>query len=126
MVNRTENIILMAITSLITITATVLIMNYAVIGPMRHSYENQVEKQSELIVELAKIQKYSIENTYTIKKPKKGSTLIISPDNEMITHEITLGLQEKMDNLIIDQDTVIVESTPRNKSFLRKIIFWKD
>jgi hypothetical protein len=114
---KIENRLLVLVTAVITITGTVLIMNIAVIKPMRKMYEVQSKKQSDLIVELAKISKYSIQNTYTIRKPKKGSTVILEPTNDLTVQEVTRGLDEKILN-IMSTDT-IKENKPLRSWFKR-------
>lgn len=118
--NKIENRVLMISTAVVTILATVLIMTFGVVKPLKKVYEVQLRKQNELIIELAKISKYSIQNTYTIKKPKKGSTLIIAPDNDMTVNEVTKDLDEKINNLLpVEEDTI-----KTRKTFWDKIKFW--
>jgi GGDEF domain-containing protein len=100
--NKIENRILIIGTAVVTVAATVLIMNLAVIKPMKNQYEKQFKRQNEMIVELAKISKYSIQNTYTITKPKKGSNIIIQPNNslDVQAEEIANNIDEKIEALL--------------------------
>lgn len=100
--NKIENRILIIGTAVVTVAATVLIMNLAVIKPMKNQYERQFKRQNEMIVELAKISKYSIQNTYTITKPKKGSNIIIQPNNslDVQAEEIANNIDKKIEALL--------------------------
>lgn len=110
-VSKLETRVLMALAVVVSILGTVLIMNFMVIKPMRKMYEVQAKQQNELIVELAKMQKYAITNTYSIKKPKKGSSLILTPDNEIVVQEMARAVDEKISK-IESGDSVNVQIVP--------------
>ena len=76
--NRIENTIISIVTALITITATVLIINLTAIKPM----DRQLEKQNALIKELAELEKYQIQNNFDKLKAHKGQ-IILDLDNDM-------------------------------------------
>jgi hypothetical protein len=76
--NRIENTIISVVTALVTIAATVLIINLTAIKPM----ERQLEKQNALIKELAELEKYQIQNNFDKLKSHKGQ-IVLDLENDM-------------------------------------------
>jgi hypothetical protein len=76
--NRIENTIISVVTAIVTITATVLIINLTAIKPM----ERQLEKQNALIKELAELEKYQIQNNFDKLKSHKGQ-IVLDLENDM-------------------------------------------
>lgn len=80
MTNRIENLLIASVSAILAILATVLIIQATAIGPL----QRQVEKQNEVIIELAKIEKYrySIENDFG-KIKAQDSQILLSLDNKL-------------------------------------------
>lgn len=95
-----------------------LLSNQLVTKPIVKSYERQAKQQSELVTTLVKIPKNLIQNTLTVKRVKKGSSVYYVPTSDLQAIEV------KMDSLIRDftipEDTVNIPE----KSFWDKIKFW--
>ncbi len=104
--NRIENTIISVVTALVTITATVLIINLTAIKPM----ERQLEKQNELIKELAELEKYQIQNNFDKLKAHKGQ-IVLDLENEL-----------KVINFPDSDSPVhLPEPEPEKKSFFKRI-----
>lgn len=114
MTNRIENIIIALVTAVIVIFATIVIVQATAIKPL----QKQIEKQNEVIVQLAKIEKYKYEisNEFGKMKPKDS--------------QIILDLDNKLEGLVItpedtsDVSTTIIEEK-KKKGFLKRL-FSKD
>lgn len=80
MTNRIENAIIATGSAILAIITTIFIIQLTSIRPL----QRQIEKQNEVIVELAKIEKYryEISNEFGKMKPK-DSQLIINLDNKL-------------------------------------------
>lgn len=76
--NRVENTIISIVTAMVTITATVLIINFTAIKPL----EKQLQQQNSLIKELAELEKYQIENNFEKLKSHKGQ-IVLDLNNDM-------------------------------------------
>lgn len=96
--NRIENAVISIVTALVVIVA----IHFISIKPL----ERQIEKQNQLIEQLAKIEKYKIENDFGKMKPKNGSDIIIDLNNEM-----------KLELEPISTDTI----EAKKKSFFKRI-----
>jgi hypothetical protein len=102
--NRIENTIISVVTALITITATVLIINLTAIKPM----EKQLAQQNALIKELAELEKYQIQNNFDKLKSHKG--------------QIVLDLTNEMDVANIEeQQQDSIQNEPEKKSFFKRL-----
>lgn len=112
MTNRIENIIIALVTAVIVIFATIVIVQATAIKPL----QKQIEKQNEVIVQLAKIEKYKYEisNEFGKMKPKDS--------------QIILDLDNKLEGLVITPEDTS-EFTPiiqeKKKSFFKRL-FSKD
>ncbi len=103
MTNRIENILIATLTAVVAIIATVLIIQATSIKPL----QAQIQKQNEVIVELAKIEKYryEISNEFGKMKPKDAQ-IILDLDNKLDALTISPGdtvqvpLESKKQNLI--------------------------
>lgn len=106
MKNRIENTIIAVGSAVIAIIATILIIQSTSIRPL----QRQIEKQNEVIIELAKIEKYryEISNEFGKMKPK-DSQLIISLDNKL--EALTLS----------PMDTVHVPISQKKQNLIQKI-----
>lgn len=100
-------------------------MNLFVVKPIKvinkenlDRYEKRIDKQNQLFLELAKVERLKIENTFTIKKPKKGSTVDVVIDNKM---DAEFQKQAENLNTLINnfnkQDTILV----KKKSFFQRL-----
>ena len=89
-VNWLENSIIAVVVAVFSF----LVINELKFKPMQKQYEQQAKQQSELIEELSKIEKYSIENTFDKIKSKGGNT--------SIELESTMQVSQK-DSLILDE-----------------------
>lgn len=83
---------------------------------MERADKREIRKDA-LFLELAKTERFKIENTFTIKKPKKGSTVDVVIDNKMDAE-----FQKQAENL----DKLINEfskpdSIPVRKTFFQKL-----
>jgi hypothetical protein len=76
--NRVENTIISVVTAMVTITATVLIINLTAIKPL----ERHLEQQNALIKELAELEKYQIQNNFDKLKSHKGQ-IVLDLENDM-------------------------------------------
>jgi len=103
--NRIENTIISVVTAIITIAATVLIINFTAIKPL----EKQLQQQNSLIKELAELEKFQIQNNFDKLKSHKG--------------QIVLDLNNKMDVLDVEE-TIELPSDSISKEFNRKN-FWQ-
>ncbi len=108
MKNKIENAIIAAVSVVISIFVTILIVNQTSIAPM----ERQIQKQNEVIIELAKIEKYryEIHNDFEKLKPK-DSQIIINLDNKLSALHIT------GDSLRVDSSVQV----QKRKGFLKRI-----
>ena len=103
MKNRIENAIIATGSAIIAIITTIFIIQLTSIKPL----QRQIEKQNDVIIELAKIEKYryEISNEFGKMKPK-DSQLIISLDNKLDAltiapaDTITVPVQDKKENLL--------------------------
>ena len=105
--NRIENAIISALTAIFTIACTVTIIHFATIRPL----QLQIEKQNQVIVELARIEKYRIQNDFGKIKPREGSQIILDLNNSLNAIELDP----------VPMDTVVVQQ----KTFWQKLKFWK-
>lgn len=97
--NRIENTIISVVTAIVTITATVLIINFTAIKPL----EKQLQQQNMLIKELAELEKYQIENNFEKLKAHKGQIVLdlesdmsisTNPDSTTVKEEKTSFLKK--------------------------------
>ena len=79
--NRIENIIIAVIAIAITV-AFLEFTSIATLKSVNARLERRIEKQDAVIVELAKIEKYKIENRFEKMKPKNGQ-IILELDNKL-------------------------------------------
>lgn len=108
MTNRIENTLIAVVTALLAIVATVLIIQATAIKPL----QKQIEKQNEVIIDLAKIEKYryEISNEFGKMKPKDS--------------QIIMDLNNKLEALTItpEDSTETVQVIDENKKgFFRRI-----
>lgn len=109
--NRIENTIISLVTGIITVTATVLIINFTAIKPL----EKQLQQQNSLIKELAELEKYQIQNNFDKLKSHKG--------------QIVLDLNNNMDIVDVEEEILIPSDSTSaevvKKNFWEKLKFWK-
>ena len=87
--NRVENTIISIVTAMVTITATVLIINFTAIKPL----EKQLQQQNSLIKELAELEKYQIENNFEKLKSHKGQIVFdLKNDMSIVAKDTTVVL----------------------------------
>lgn len=115
--NRIENIIIAVVVSAITIGITLFVINMTMVP----AYENRIagleaknDKQTAVIVELAKIEKFKIENNFDKLKAKDGQ-IVLSLDNKLTTLQL---------DSIREPAPVPGEVTQAKKSFWNKVKFW--
>ena len=97
-----------------------ILNNAFVVKPLTSSYNKQIDRKDELIVTLVKVPKNLIQQTLTVKKVKKGSSIYYVPSADLQAIEV------KMDSLVRDfvipEDTVSLEK----ETFWDKLKFWED
>ena len=95
-----------------------MLSNQLVTKQIVKSYERQAKQQSELVLTLVKIPKNMIQNTLTVKRVKKGSSIYYVPSSDLKAIEV------KRDSIMQDftfpEDTVNIPE----KTFWEKIKFW--
>lgn len=106
--NRIENAIIAAVTAVVVTALVMVVVHYSSIKPL----QSQIEKQNEVIIELAKIEKYhyEISNDFGKIKPKDGQVII--------------DLDNKLDALTVTPDTIQVNNIVKKKTFWKKLQFW--
>lgn len=106
--NRIENAVIAAVTAVVITALVMVVVHYSSIRPL----QQQIEKQNEVIVELAKIEKYryEISNDFGKIKPKDGQVII--------------DLDNKLDALTTTMDTIKAPMVVQKKSFWKKLKFW--
>jgi hypothetical protein len=112
--NRIENTIISVVTAILTITATVLIINMTAIKPLK----KQLSEQNALIKELAELEKYQIQNNFDKLKSHKGQ-IVLDLNNDM-------AVTNSKENTILPADSTVITDTPKVKKTLwQKLKFWK-
>ena len=89
-ISRFETIVIAVITAIIAIILTVWIMEVTSIATLKKEITRQdarTEKQNAVIFELAKIEKYKIENKFDQVKAKDGQ-IVLSLDNKLSTLQL--------------------------------------
>lgn len=106
--NRIENAVIAAVTAVVVAALVMVVVHYSSIRPL----QKQIEKQNEVIIELAKIEKYKYEisNDFGKIKPKDGQVII--------------DLDNKLDALTVTPDTIQVRDIVKKKTFWKKLQFW--
>ncbi|HET6558046.1 MAG TPA: hypothetical protein VFG54_12075 [Prolixibacteraceae bacterium] len=113
--NRIENIIIALVVAAITFGVMELVRVRPLerqITEQKADFDKRLDKQNAVIFELAKIEKYKIENRFEKLKPKE-STLIINLDNKLTALELDSVKREEP-----------VVPPAGKKGFLRKLKFW--
>lgn len=109
--NRIENIAIAVITAILVISLTVGIIQITSIRALKKEIsrlDERNDKQNLVILELAKIEKYKIENKFEKMKAKDG--------------QIVLQLDNKLSALQFDSiKAPIPESTSDNRSLWKRI-----
>ena len=112
--NRIENTIISVVTAILTITATVLIINMTAIKPL----EKQLSEQNTLIKELAELEKYQIQNNFDKLKSHKGQ-IVLDLNND-------IAVTNSQENNTLPADTTVIPYPPEIKKTLwQKLKFWK-
>lgn len=110
--NRIENILIATIAAVIAIAITVAIIEVTSIRTLKKEIirlDERNDKQNAIIVELAKIEKYKIENKFEQIKAKDGQ-VVLSVDNKIEA---------------IKLDTIPApENYEKKKGLFRKLKFW--
>lgn len=102
--NRIENAVIAAVTAVIVTALVMTVVHFMTIKPL----QKQITRQNEVIVELAKIEKYKYEIRNDFEKIKpRDSQIIIDLDN-------------KLEGLQVSQDTTTVINTEK-ESWLKRI-----
>lgn len=106
--NRIENAIIAGLTAVVATVLVMVVVHFMTIMPL----QEQIEKQNDVIVELAKIEKYryEISNDFGKIKPKDGQVII--------------DLDNKLDALTTTMDTIKAPMVVQKKSFWKKLKFW--
>lgn len=106
--NKIENIIIAGSVALVSTIMIMVVVHFLTIKPL----QRQIEKQNEVIIELAKIEKYryEISNDFGKIKPKDGQVII--------------DLDNKLDALTVTPDTIQVNEIVKKKTFWKKLKFW--
>jgi hypothetical protein len=82
----------------------------------------QIKEWKDVVIEAIKLPKYSISNTWTIEKNKKGQ-MVFTPTSNMEINDILKSINEKMTTLA---DTSTINTGNINKTFWQKLKFWED
>lgn len=109
--NRIENILIAIIAAFIAIVLTVTIMEMTSIKTLKKEItrlDERNDKQAAQIVELAKIEKYKIENRFDQVKAKDGQ-VVLSLDNNLSALHL---------------DSLKQKKPPEKKNFWQKMKFW--
>ena len=109
--NRIENIAIAIIVAIIAIMLTVTIMEMTSIKTLKKEIarlDERNDKQALQIIELAKIEKYKIENRFDQVKAKDG--------------QIVLSLDNKLTALSLD--SIKPQVRPVKKTFFQKLKIW--
>jgi preprotein translocase subunit YajC len=106
--NKIENIIIAGSVAVVSTIMVMVVVHFLTIRPL----QRQIEKQNEVIIELAKIEKYKYEisNDFGKIKPKDGQVII--------------DLDNKLDALTVTPDTIQVNDIVKKKTFWKKLQFW--
>jgi len=114
MTNRIENIIIAVIAAIIAIALTVSIMEMTSIRTLKKEIARQevrIDKQNDVITELAKIEKFKIENRFDKLKAKEG--------------QIILQLDNKLEVMKLDSIKPLpAPAEEPKKTFFKKLKFW--
>ena len=116
MTNKIENILIASVTALVAIALTVTIMELTSIATLKSEIKRQetrIDKQNGVIEELAKIEKYKIENKFDDVKAKDGQ-VVVTLDNKL--DALTTGGQSA--------DTIPGQNVKQKKTFWQKLKFW--
>ncbi|WP_297095631.1 hypothetical protein [uncultured Draconibacterium sp.] len=101
------------IENILVVILTVVFMKVFVINPMQKMYETRLDKQTAVIVELAKIEKYKIQNDFEKMKAHKGSDIVLDLNNTLNALELeTMPL-----------DTIPAQ--PEKKGFFKRLFSGK-
>lgn len=101
--NRIENILIAASAALI---AGIIV--FALMKAEVNMLNKRIDKQEKIIVELAKVEKYKIENRFDQVKAKDG--------------QVVLSLDNKLSALSLDSIKPI--TNPVKKTFWQRLRFW--
>jgi hypothetical protein len=82
----------------------------------------QIKEWKDVVIEAIKLPKYSISNTWTIEKNKKGQ-MVFTPTSNMEINDILKSINEKITNL---SDTSTIDTGNIKKTFWQKLKFWED
>ncbi|HNX11621.1 MAG TPA: hypothetical protein PKH68_01405 [Paludibacteraceae bacterium] len=110
--NRIENILIAAAAAIIAIALTVAIMEMTSIAALKKENSRlitQADKQNAVIFELAKIEKYKIENRFDQVKAKDG--------------QVVMSLDNKLSALSLDSIKPMTKPKVK-KTFWQKLKFW--
>lgn len=91
------------------------------IAKMGIVYQKQIDKLFGVVNEAIRLPKYSISNTWTIEKNKKGQMVFV-PTSTMEVNEVLKSIDEKLKSFA-SVDTLQTDIKPR--SFWDRIKFWK-
>ena len=112
--NRIENIVI----AIVAIVLTVIFLEIVRIQPLKKQisiqkvdFDKRIDKQNAIIVDLAKIEKYKIENRFDKLKAKDG--------------QIVLQLDNKLTALSLDSiKAPVAKPAEAKKTFFQKLKFW--
>ncbi|MCY1720140.1 hypothetical protein OU798_07290 [Prolixibacteraceae bacterium Z1-6] len=93
---------------------TLLVINFFIIQPMSKRHQRQLDKQTEVIIELAKIEKYKIQNDFEKMKTHKGGQIVLDLDNTLNALELEA----------MPLDTIA--GSPEKKGFFKRIFGGKE
>lgn len=108
--NRIENGIIAGATAIVTAVLVVFVIHFVSIKPL----ERIIDKQTAVIVELAKIEKYKIENDFEKMRTKGNGQIVLDLNNSLNALELE---NMPLDSLAIE--------LPK-KTFFQKLKFWKN
>ena len=95
-----------------------VLSNVFVVKPLSASYGKQIDHKDELIAKLAETPKNLIQNSLTVKKVKKGSSVYYIPSSDLQAIEV------KIDSLVRDFTFPDDSADIPGKTFWERIKFW--
>ncbi len=106
--NRIENMLIAGGTALISTAIIIVVVHLLTIQPL----QRQIERQNEVIIELAKIEKYryEINNDFAKMKPRDGN--------------IVIDLDNKLQALQVNEPDSITPAVNKKTNFWRRLKFW--
>jgi hypothetical protein len=85
--------------------------------------KDQIKEWKSIVVEAIKLPKYTISNTWTIEKNKKGQMVFV-PSNNMEINETLKSIDTKLKYFDADENISVNDTIKPRKTFWERIKFW--